>query len=118
VPQTPAILIGTHMNDDHQNSGNRNVHRNAEPAARLSTASIWRLPLVRQIGGMALGVGIVIALSAASMWYKKQVGTDLAWTFSQYRTSLAAPTEHSSQNGPSSAPPIKTCATAPNAACQ
>jgi hypothetical protein len=61
-------------------------HGSPPPAADRSRLPIRRSPLLRQISGMAIGAGLVVALFAANGWFLKRAGNQLGQDFSQQKT--------------------------------
>lgn len=82
------------------------------------TAGGGMSPLVKQIGGMALGVAVVLALAAFSAHSKRQMGKALDEHFSQQMTRIAPQPELPIADERAARSAIQTCTIGANGACK
>jgi len=101
-----------------QNGGFGKRSRNVPMPPQPETTSGQIPPLLKHIGGIAIGAAIVVALFGLNAYSMKQMGKRLDQGFSEQRGGIAPQPELpiAAQAAPGSA--IQTCATAGSGACK
>jgi hypothetical protein len=91
----------------------------ARPIARPARpAGGGMSPLVKQIGGVALGVAIVLVLAGVNAYSKKQMGKALDQHFSEQKTSISPPPDIQIRDEQAERSAIQTCTVGANGACK
>jgi hypothetical protein len=90
----------------------RTIARPARPAGRGIP------PLIKQIGGMAFGVALVLALAAFSAHSKRQMGKALDQHFSEQKAGIEPQPEIQIRDERAMRSAIQTCTIGANGACQ
>jgi hypothetical protein len=75
-------------------------------------------PLVKQIGGIALGVALVLALAGVSTYSKKQMGKELDRQWGERMTSRGPPPDIRIRDNEAMRSDIQTCDIGANGACK
>jgi hypothetical protein len=75
-------------------------------------------PLFKQIGGMALGVALVLALAGFSAYSKKQMGKSLDQHFSKQMTGISLQPDIVIRDEQAERSAIQTCIIGANGACK
>ena len=91
----------------------RTIARPARPLGRRGMP-----PLVKQIGGIALGVALVLAFAGFSAHSKRQMGKALDQHFSQQKAGIAPQPELQILDEREMRSAIQTCAIGANGACK
>jgi hypothetical protein len=78
--------------------------------------SVTLSPLLKQIGGIAIGAAIVVAVLGASSYSMKQMGKRLGQGFSEQKAGIAPQPDLPLASAAASA--IQTCATVGNKDCR
>jgi hypothetical protein len=75
-------------------------------------------PLVKQIGGMALGAALILALAGVSAYSKKQMGKELDRQFSEQKFGISPPPDIRIRDEGAMRSGIQTCDIGANGACK
>jgi hypothetical protein len=88
----------------------------ARPIARPAGSGMS--PLVKQIGGIALGAALVLAFAGVSAYSKRQMGKALDQQFSEQKAGIAPQPEIQIRDEQAMRSAIQTCSTGANGACK
>jgi hypothetical protein len=111
-------MMGNHMNNQNGGFGKRGLDVPPPPRPEPRTESaVTMSPLLRQIGGMAIGVAMVIVVLGVSSYSMKQMGKRLDQGFSEQKAGIS-PLPDLPASGHAEGSAIQTCATPGNEACK
>jgi hypothetical protein len=108
------------MSGQNDEFGRRGLDtRSARPVTRPARpAGSGMSPLVKQIGGMALGAALVLALAGISAYSKKQMGKALDQQFSEQKAGISPQPEIQIRDEQAMRSAIQTCDIGPNGTCK
>jgi hypothetical protein len=108
------------MSEHNNEFGRRRpITQPVQPTARRAPSGGGGIPpLVKQVGGIALGVAVVLALVGVSTYSKKQMGKELDRQWSQRTTSLGPAPDIRIRDNEAMRSAIQTCDIGANGACK
>jgi hypothetical protein len=108
------------MSGQNGEFGRRQLETQAvRPTARPArSAGGGMSPLVKQIGGVALGVAIVLALAGASAYSKRQMGKELDRQWGEQKFGISPPPDIRIRDEEAMRSAIQTCDIGPKGACK
>ena len=89
----------------------------AKPTAS-ATAGGGMSPLVKQLGGVALGAALALVLVGINIYTKKQMGKELDQHFSKQMTGISPSPEIQIRDEQAMRSAIQTCDVGPRGACK